>query len=234
MKPRRKQRIKWSPGLAYVVGLIATDGNLRQDGRHMDFTSNDLQLVKTFKKCLGLKNKIGLKPSGSSNKKYPRIQFGDIVFYNWLLNIGLTPNKTKTIGKLKIPNKFFLDFLRGHFDGDGSCYSYWDKRWDSSFMFYVKFYSASKKHILWLRPKIKNLLDINGDLSASGKTPVYQLKYAKRESRILLSSMYYKKNLPCLKRKYKKIKTILKTDDKETNRLLKLNGRVMEPVDIYA
>ena len=101
-------------------------------------------------------------------------------------------------------------------------------------MFYVKFYSASKKHILWLRPKIKNLLDINGDLSASGKTPVYQLKYAKRESRILLSSMYYKKNLPCLKRKYKKIKTILKTDDKETNRLLKLNGRVMEPVDIYA
>jgi hypothetical protein len=31
----------WSPGLAYVVGLIATDGSLGQDGRHLAMTSKD-------------------------------------------------------------------------------------------------------------------------------------------------------------------------------------------------
>jgi len=106
-------------------------------------TSKDIQLLNTFKKCLGLKTKVRFKTSGFSNKKYPRIQFGDVVLYRWLLKIGLTPNKSKTIGSLKIPDKYFFDFLRGHFDGDGSCYSYWDNLWDSSFMFYIKFYSAS-------------------------------------------------------------------------------------------
>ena len=218
---KRKQKIKWSIEVAYVVGLLTTDGNLYRDGRHIDMTSKDIQLLNTFKKCLGLKTKIGFKTSGFSNKKYPRIQFGDVVFYRWLLKIGLMPNKTKIIGPLKIPDKYFFDFLRGHFDGDGSCYSYWDNRWDSSFMFYVKFYSASEKHILWLRDKIKKLAKIKGDLSKNGETPVYQLKYAKKESKILISKMYYKENLPCLKRKYNKLKRILRIDENENKRELK-------------
>ena len=63
---------------------------------------------------------------------------------------------------------------------------------------------------------------------------MYQIKYAKTESKKLVSKMYHKNNLPCLKRKYKKLIKILKIDNKETNRTLKLNGRVMELVDIYA
>lgn len=129
MKLIKGDEIKWSPNLAYVTGLISTDGNLSIDKRHIDFTSKDIQLIKTFKKCLGLKNKIGLKTSGFSDKKYPHVQFGDVRLYKWFLSIGLTVKKSKTIGKLKIPKKYFFDFLRGHFDGDGSCYSYWDPRW---------------------------------------------------------------------------------------------------------
>jgi len=228
MKWRRKKKIKWSPELSWVVGLLATDGSLSIDGRHIILVSKDFQLLETFKKILYLKNKIGIKKSGYTKKKNSyHIRFGDIVFYKWLQEIGLTPNKTKILGKLKIPNENFFDFLRGHFDGDGSCYGYWDKRWDSSFMFYIKFYSASKQHIFWLRSKIKNLLDVNGDLSMSGKTPVYLVKYAKRESRVLFSKMYYKENLPCLERKYKKLKSLLDTDFKESNRSLRLNERVL-------
>lgn len=217
MKTRRK-KIGWSPSLAYVVGLITTDGSLSRDGRHINLTSKDIQLLEVFKRCLGLKNKIGLKASGFSDKKYPVVQFGDVTFYRWLLKIGLTPNKTKTIGKIRVPNKYFFDFLRGHFDGDGSCYSYWDNRWESSFMFYLKFYTASKKHILWLRNKIKELAKTKGSLSQSRETPIYQLKYAKKESRILISKIYYKNNLPCLERKRKKIKMILNIDNNEAKR----------------
>jgi len=48
--------IKRSPVLAYIVGLITTDGSLSKDKRHIIFTSSDLQLIKTFRKCLGLEN----------------------------------------------------------------------------------------------------------------------------------------------------------------------------------
>lgn len=217
MKSKRKNDILWSPNIAYAVGLITTDGNLSSSKRHIEFTSKDIQLIKTFKKCLDIKNKIGFKIGSFSDKKYPRVQFGDIVFYNWLLKIGLTPHKSKTLGELKIPNKYFFDFLRGHFDGDGCCYSYWDKRWRSSFMFYITFVSASKKHINWLKRKIKILADVNGYLGKAGKDKIYQLRYAKRELKILISKMYYKKELPRLNRKFKKLQKILKMDNKKSS-----------------
>lgn len=217
MLPLRKEAIKWSPELAYAVGLISTDGCLYNDGRHIDFTSKDVQLLKTFKKCLGLRNKIGFKSSGFSKKKYPHIQFGDIVFYKWLLKLGLTPHKNKTIGKLKIPNKYFFDFLRGSFDGDGSCYSYWDTRWKSSFMFYISFNSASKLHIDWLRKKIRRFIRVRGHITQNGNKNERQLKYAKKESKRIIQKMYYKENLPYLGRKYKKIIKILKIDLQETD-----------------
>lgn len=231
MKPKRSHALKWSSNIAYTIGLLTTDGNLSKDGRHIDFTSKDVQLLETFKKCIGIKNKIGFKISGSSGKKCPHIQFSDVTLYKWLISIGLTPKKSKTIGKLKIPNKYFFDFLRGHFDGDGSCYGYWDKRWKSSFMFYIKFYSASIKHILWLRSKIKEFANISGDLSKNGKTPVYQLKYAKRESKKLVSKIYYKNRLPCLKRKYDRLKLIIKTDQIESKTV---NARVEKLANSHA
>lgn len=60
MRPRQRE-IVWTPELAYAVGLITTDGSLSSDGRHIDFTSNDKELINTFKKCLNLKNKIRKK-----------------------------------------------------------------------------------------------------------------------------------------------------------------------------
>ena len=151
MKPLGKVKIEWSPNFAYAIGLLATDGNLSSKGRQFDFTSNDLEQIKNFKTCLGLQNKIGQKISGSSGNKSFRIQFGDVLFYQFLLSIGIMPNKSKIIGEVMIPDEFFFDFLRGHFDGDGTFYSYWDPRWRSSFMFYTVFISASKNHIAWLQ-----------------------------------------------------------------------------------
>ena len=205
MELGRKEKIKWSPKLAYAVGLITTDGSLSIDGRHIDFTSKDVQLLQTFKKCLNLKNKIGSKTDGKSNKKYYRVQFGNINFYKWLLKIGLMPCKTKIVGRLNIPNKYFFDFLRGHFDGDGSFYSYWDKRWVSSFMFYTSFHSASYSHIKWIRGKLKRFLNIWGSISFENNS-VWRLKYAKKESEKIFPRMYYSSEIPFLKRKYLKIK----------------------------
>ena len=112
---------------------------------------------------------------------------------------------------MKIPKKYFFDFLRGHLDGDGTFYSYWDKRWKSSFMFYTEFISASKKHIYWLRGEIDDLLHIKGHVTKSKNNVCYQLKYAKKDSLKLLNKVYYDKDIVCLSRKYLKIKRVLGT-----------------------
>lgn len=207
---------EWTPELAYVVGLLTTDGSLSKDNRHIDFTSKDKQLVELFRKCLRLKNKIGRKSRGGCReKKYYRIQFGNIVFYHWLQKIGLTPNKSKTIGNLKIPNKYFPDFLRGHLDGDGSVFTYqdyWNTFKNPKYIYtrlWVKFISASKNHIQWLRKNIINLISLKGHVS-QGKiyrlhqtTRMCSLKFGKKESIKLLSWLYYSPSVPCLIRKRK-------------------------------
>ena len=193
--------MNWNSNIAYTIGLITTDGNLSKDGRHIIFVSKDRILVKLFKKCLKLKNKISIKSSGFSKGKgkYYFIQFGNINFYNELLSIGLFPNKSKNISSLKIPKKYFPDFLRGHLDGDGTLRSYRDPIYPNSKRLYLSFMSGSRAHILWLQNKIKYFYAIKGKIRAVPRACI--LIYAKNESKILLKIIYYKKILPSLHRK---------------------------------
>lgn len=206
MKPLSKIKIEWSSKFAYVIGLITTDGNLSKDGRHINFTSKDKELADLFVSILKIKNKVAIKSSGSiREKRYYFVQFGDVNFYKFLLGIGLTPKKSKILGTISIPDKYFFDFLRGSFDGDGCSYSYWDPRWRSSFMFYLTFVSASPKHIQWLQEKIFNFLNIKGHITKSENQSCYQLKYAKFESTKLIPRLYNKSKHARLERKYKKV-----------------------------
>ncbi len=136
------------------------------------------------------------------------------MFYKFLLNIGLTPNKSKTLGALKIPDKFFFSFLRGLFDGDGYTYSYFDSRWPNSFMLYLGFCSASEVFIEWLQKEIKNKTGVKGSIFSGSKTSnLILLRYAKKESLVLIKLMYKDKS-PYLERKKLKIDKALAILDK--------------------
>lgn len=211
-KGRHQVSTKWSPNLAYAVGLITTDGCLSKDGRHITFTSKDLQLIEAFKESLNVTHvKTGLTTSGNgSGKKYLRVQLSDVRFYKWLKEIGLTPRKSLTLGELNIPRIFFFDFLRGCFDGDGTIYSFWDKRWRSSYMFYLAFNSGSLKHLHWLQKEIDSAIGIFGRIKLGKRC--YQLNFAKQATRILWSSMFYKDKLPYLERKFIKAQSIFAID----------------------
>ena len=82
-------------------------------------------------------------------------------------------------------------------------------------MFYINFVSASESHILWLKYKIEELLKIKTEIHKE-QGPIYALRFAKTDSKILISKMYYKPKLPCLMRKYKKLNKILKTNNKNS------------------
>lgn len=211
-KPRRKG-IVWTADFAYAVGLIASDGNLSSDGRHFVFVSKELEQIQNIKKCLGITANASHKASGAKGNPnlYYRLQWGDVILYGFLLGIGLTPNKSLTIGELAIPDKFFFDFFRGHLDGDGCFYSYFDPRWKSSFMFYLTIASGSKKHIDWLRATVARLVGVTGHITSNKKhAHIFQLKYAKAEAVVLLQELYKRPKGTCLSRKRLKIEAALR------------------------
>lgn len=189
---------EWTGTLAYVVGLLTTDGNLSPDGRHLEFTSSDREQVQLLKDLLHLNNRIAQKSNGQGQSYY-RIQFGNVVLYRWLESIGLKANKTHTLGALEIPDKHFWDFLRGHLDGDGSIKVYQDKVYPQSQRLYIYFNIASLSHMVWLRERISQLSEVQGHTHAAAR--VHRLIYAKTESLVLLRKMYYSYDVPCLQRK---------------------------------
>lgn len=204
-----KMDIKWDNKLSYCVGLLASDGNLSKDGRHIVFVSKDIDLIKTFKICFGLKNKIANKNSGyNKNGKYYYIQFGNVKLYRWLNNIGITANKSKTIGILKIPNKYFFDFLRGLLDGDG-CVTSFKHPESKHLQIRVKFCSANKDFLIWLESKIYNLLSLSGKIGTIPR--VFELIYYKYSSIKLLKKIY-RKSTVFLNRKFEKTRILLSNE----------------------
>ncbi len=209
MRRLSKVKLEWAPSFAYAIGLIATDGNLSKDGRHMNFTSKDLVLVESFKKCLDLNNKIGRKARGyEQEKKYFQIQFGDKNFYEFLLSLGLTPTKSKTLGSLNIPDQYFADFLRGCIDGDGSIgtHSHPESR---HLQLRVRLSSASRNFLEWMKVEIMRQVNINGGWIDVYRS-MYVLAYGKSDSIKLLNFMYYPKAELYLHRKYIKAKPFLR------------------------
>ena len=111
--------MSWSSAVAYAIGLMATDGNLSRDGRHISVVSKDLDLLEALRRCLGLRVAISEFQS-ARGRRVGRVQWSHRAFYDALLTIGLTPAKSLTLGPLAVPDKYFADFFRGCIDGDGS------------------------------------------------------------------------------------------------------------------
>ena len=192
----------WSPGIGYIAGLIASDGCLYKDGRHINLTSKDIDQLETFRAILNLTGTVKSKLNGFGGVGY-YIQFSDVALYDFLYNAGIEPAKSKTMKSIKIPDEFYPDFLRGYFDGDGSIYGFWDKRWKNSLMYYTTFASASPPFLEWLYDQNLRLANVvSGKINPT--TRAFALKYAKADSRTLFEFMYYSPGLPALARKHGK------------------------------
>jgi hypothetical protein len=211
-KPAGRVDCTWSSELAYAVGLITADGSLSNNGRHINFTSKDIDLIKNYQSCLGLDDiTVGKKARArESVKNYYQIQFGDVIFYRWLESIGLHANKSKTISKVQVPDEYFFDFLRGEWDGDGTIYRSQDKRWRNSYIVSIGFASGSVEFLFWLQKEINYRLGTTGHISNSVRAK--QLRYARADSRRIFAAMFYADNLPHLPRKFAKAKEIYRID----------------------
>lgn len=126
------------------------------------------------------------------------------------MTIGLMPRKNLRLGALSVPDAWFRDFLRGCIDGDGSIAVYTDRYHvpkNERYVYerlYVSLVSASRPFIEWIRDTAMRLRGIRGSVTVrirAGCSPVWCLKYGKRESLDLIRWMYYAPDVPSLARK---------------------------------
>ena len=210
MRYTQKRFYSWSENLAYLVGLIASDGCLQKDGRHIDITSTDLEILQNVLVALNRNIKIGTKVNKSKKPAF-HVQFSDIGLYDFLLSISLTPQKSHTINKLSIPDAYYPDFLRGVVDGDGSFYGYSDKRWKSSDMYYLGIYSASTDFLKFIRYKNTKLFRVS-EVNIKPSTRAHVLSYAKSDTRTIFNKIYHSDSCLKLTRKYNKISNFISSD----------------------
>jgi DNA-binding transcriptional regulator WhiA len=179
----------------YLVGLITSDGSLSKDERHISITSKDNNFLEQINKRYALELKVGIKSRGpDKNKKYYHLQIGSVTLYKELKMIGLTQNKSLTLGALQIDNKYFVDFLRGVIDGDGSI-SKWIHNVNKHEQWSLRIFTASKKFSEWLKKEIENTLQAHGRIHVAKrknrKNPIYVIKFGKVASKIILQQCYY-------------------------------------------
>ena len=190
----------WDGNLAYAIGLFVSDGHLSIDGRHLDFTSKDLELIDNFKTALSLGTKISKKTRDkSTDKKYYCVRFGYIQLYNFFLSLGIPQQKSKNIEKVEVPDRLFFDFVRGLLDGDGNiCMNNHPESTHKQVK--VRFASANKKFLEWLKVKL-NYLEIDGGSISRGSN-VWSLTFGKLSGKALINKMYSDDNSLRLTRKY--------------------------------
>ena len=227
---RRYKKTKsylWTQELAYIAGLFASDGCLISNGRHLNITSKDYEIIEYCQEALGgIGKKVQIKKGELGNLAFCW-QFSDVSLYDFFNTHGITPRKSKTIKQVKLPNEYWGDFLRGYFDGDGTTYAYTDKRWRSSYMYYTGFTSASLDYIKWLQKQNKILCGTTqGSIKKSNRA--YTLAYAKLDSEKICNAMY---STACsekfsLRRKKDKLLSFIARD--KNDRINRANARVVK------
>ena len=195
---------EWSHDMAYVLGFLFADGNIIKNkrGAHfISFYSADLVLLKLIKKALNSDHKITKRKS--INLHNYSIQIGSKEIYRDLIKLGLKEKKTHRMKFPKMENKYFSDFLRGYFDGDGNVWvgEIHKERKTTHQTIRTSFTSCSYEFLRSLQNYISKTTAHSGSL-VKGRGNYYRLTYSSQGSFNLYKIMYNNSQSPLfLKRK---------------------------------
>lgn len=123
-----------SPQKAYWLGFIAADGNIFIRPENATVSVNQhlkdkahLEKLKDFMRS-NVPIKEYINSTGYSNKEKPtpmcRIAFNSKDMAQDLIKLGIIPAKSLVLEAPKIDEKYFLPYILGYFDGDGTIFKF--------------------------------------------------------------------------------------------------------------
>jgi len=185
---------EWSAEMAYILGFFAADGNMIRNkrGAHfIEFQITDKTLLYAIRKVLCLNHKITARNRGENYKKSYRLQIGSKKIFSDLEILGMTPKKSNTLKFPEVPRRYFGDFVRGYFDGDGyvGIGKYWRKnRKRFEWQFSTSFVSGSSPFLSGLKNSLRTI--ISGGGISQKKDGSHELVLSKHGSIALFNLMY--------------------------------------------
>jgi hypothetical protein len=117
--------------------------------------------------------------------------------------------KSKTLGDINIPKKYFADFLRGCIDGDGNINI--TRHPESTHpQLRVRLCSASPNFLIWVKGRIEECFNIkSGWIQSFTKRTIRELTFGKRDAILIFKHIYYPDVESFLNRKYQLAKPFM-------------------------
>jgi len=109
---------QWTPELGYLIGLLITDGSIRENGQ-VNFVSKDKELSGFVRDTITPSKPLREERTRKNNPVW-RWEVWSIPLVNILGQFGITPRKSLNGTFPTIPEAIKWHFIRGVLDGDGT------------------------------------------------------------------------------------------------------------------
>lgn len=190
--------------MAWLVGFLASDGSISSSDNaiKIGLAKKDREILEKIKKEVEIENKI---------KEYTTNNGYEVAELVWsckkhkdaLNKYSVTPNKTFILRPpYMLPHKYWIDYIRGYFDGDGSINLIHSHEKVNALRWQIC--SATKEILEWIIeffyneywiPKVSIYHDMN-----HGKNELYYFQYSTNATKQIYSILYTPNSL-FLKRK---------------------------------
>ena len=198
-----------SHDMAWLMGFIAADGNISKTTNRIKISlaKKDKEILEKIKRKVDIENEI---------KEYMNKDGFDVVELYWtcfqhkkdLVKYNIVPNKTFVLKPpYKLQKKYWIDYIRGYFDGDGSInlLNNQSLRWQIC--------STTKELLEWIVnyfyaeyniPKVKIL-------TQNRKHPLYYFQYSTESTKKIFEILYNESDM-FLQRKKEHFEKILQNE----------------------
>lgn len=176
----------WSPEMAWVLGLIYTDGSMR--GNNIRLAMNDRDVIE--KVTAHLKYSKPISVLSYNNKPLYCVEFHREKIAGDLMRLGIHQAKSFTLKFPNIPSEMLRHFIRGCWDGDGG----FGEKANSV----VAYYTTSSKNFI---NELKMKLFEAGVYRANLQRPKSITPSEWRKEVLALKELYPDEKYPCRIRK---------------------------------
>ena len=187
--------------MAWLLGFLAADGSVEKSRNviKLSLSTVDKEILEKIRKEIGLKSEVKdfITSQGYCVSK---IQWSSEAHKKDLSTYGIIPEKTfKLVPPYKLDKKYWIDYIRGYFDGDGSIVlgktNYNTLTWEIG--------SATKEILEFIRDFFTEEYGIPyvNIHETQRKEKFYLLMYSTNSSLRIYDILYYNDDVFCLKRK---------------------------------
>ncbi len=190
--------------MAYILGFMYADGNIvktKRDNYYIAIYTADEALLIAMAHCMKSEHKIAKRVSETGGNY--RIQIGSKDWFFDLGTLGLFPDKTSRMRLPTIPVKYFGDFVRGYFDGDGNVWAgtIHKQRKTTTETIQVMFTSCSQLFLTDLKTALQDAGIKGGGMYIPKKGNFARIIFSSNDALKIYQIMYNRRHKLFLKRK---------------------------------